>query len=89
MFHSPNWPMTSCFQNFPAEEKDFPLLENSVITVSWANLGCKNIDSFCLNMWLFKQTGNSSVNHQGDIGKVPKILMNYDCFALNSILDPI
>jgi hypothetical protein len=52
------------------------LLDNSEITISWASLGWKNSGTFSLNMWLFSQTGNLSVNHQGDIGKVSKIMMN-------------
>ena len=73
---SPNWPTESRFRNFPAEEKDFPLQENSENAILWASLGWTTFDSICLDMWLFNQTGNLSVNHQGDIGKVPKILMN-------------
>ena len=73
---SPNWPTESCFRSFPAEEKDFSLLENFENTIPLASLGWTTFDSICLDMWLFNQTGNSSVNHQGDIGKVPKILMN-------------
>jgi hypothetical protein len=75
-YSSPNWPTKSCFQNFPAEEKEFPLQENSVLTILLANFGWKNFDSFCLDMWPLNQTGNLPVNHQGDIRKVPKTLMN-------------
>ena len=60
---SPNWPTKWRFQNYPAEKNEFPLLDNSEITISVANLGWVNFDSFCLEMRRFNQTGNSSVNN--------------------------
>ena len=75
-FSSPNWPTKLWFGNYPAQNKGSPVLDNSEITISWASLGWKNSGTFSLNMWLFSQTGNLSLNHQGDIGKVSKIMMN-------------
>ena len=89
LFSSPNWPTKWWFQSFPCFIHRCSCMENSEITISLANLGCRKVLFLCLNMWPFNQTGNSSVNYKGDIREVTKILMNSECFAWNSILDPI